>query len=66
MTIWAPIWWRAIAARLYGLRCVAHGHQVRWQAGIDPPYCPGDIVCETCHVVHWCRAHDPWRDRLID
>jgi hypothetical protein len=33
-------------------------HDVAWSVNADPPMCEGDIVCETCAVVIWCRAHN--------
>ena len=32
-------------------------HNVLWRTNIDE-ICTGDIVCKTCGVVYWCRAHD--------
>jgi hypothetical protein len=47
-------------ARLDGLRCILRGHTVRWRAGADD-ICTGDIICDTCNRVIWCRWYDPWR-----
>lgn len=56
-----------LAARLDAARCALRGHVVHWRA--DAAECPGggDIVCETCNTIHWCRWHDGprWRDRLV-
>ena len=30
-------------------------HEVLWRTNIDE-LCPGDITCETCNVVFWCRS----------
>jgi hypothetical protein len=33
-------------------------HDVAWRVNADPPACDGDIACETCALVIWCRSHD--------
>ncbi len=32
-------------------------HKILWRFDPDE-ICPGDIVCETCDIVFWCRALD--------
>jgi len=32
-------------------------HKIRWRFDADD-VCDGDIICETCDVVFWCRVHD--------
>ncbi len=39
------------------------GHEVYWYVSEDE-LCPGDIVCETCNQIIWCRSHDPWRKKV--
>ena len=52
-------WYLCIAARLDAVWHWARGHRVRWRA--NPDYmCSGDILCDTCDAVMWCRSHDPW------
>jgi hypothetical protein len=34
------------------------GHTLGWRVGADE-VCAGDIVCETCNLVIWCRWLDP-------
>jgi len=56
------VWRQALAGRLRGLLHVARGHDVAWRVpSEDPRRCPGDIVCEDCATVLWCRSQDPWR-----
>jgi len=31
------------------------GHEVSWRSNIDE-LCAGDIACETCSLLIWCRA----------
>ena len=33
------------------------GHEVYWRVNVDE-LCSGDIVCETCNLIIWCRAND--------
>lgn len=50
----------------YGLHARIHAilhklrhprHKLIWR--LDPnEFCPGDIVCDTCNVILWCRALD--------
>jgi len=30
-------------------------HDVKWRINADEE-CPGDITCETCSCIFWCRA----------
>lgn len=49
--------WKA-GAFLQALWCWVRRHKVLWHENIDPPICTrGDVVCETCNVCWWCRAH---------
>jgi hypothetical protein len=44
--------------RLQAIGHVLRGHHVVWRDG------DCDIVCERCHVLLWCRLHDPrWLTR---
>jgi quercetin dioxygenase-like cupin family protein len=47
-----------LVARATAVGCWVRGHAVLWRTQADV-LCAGDIVCVTCNVVHWCRAHDP-------
>jgi len=49
--------WYGFLARLGAiLHKIAHpSHKMRWRTNMDE-ICPGDIVCETCDIVFWCRA----------
>jgi hypothetical protein len=59
--------WLAVAGRLAYFTHLASGHAVTWRRSApDPTICPGDIVCEECGQVLWCRAHDPWRTARPD
>lgn len=60
----------ALHARLHAVVCWLKGHDVKWRTGSESlveddvrfaDTCPGDIVCETCNLVIWCRWYDPWR-----
>lgn len=44
-------------ARVGAFWHIARGHDVDWAVDTSD-LCDGDIVCETCHVVLWCRYHD--------
>ena len=51
----------ALAGRLQYVLHRVSGHAVVWKRSLsDLPLCDGDIVCESCAQVLWCRAHDPW------
>jgi hypothetical protein len=55
------MWHAAGVARVRYLWHRARGHSVIWRTEpSDLPRCMGDIVCETCAEVLWCRAYDPW------
>ena len=57
----AQMYRSAIAGRLLYFLHRASGHEVVWRtSGPDLPFCNGDIVCESCAQVLWCRAQDPW------
>ncbi len=32
-------------------------HNVKWRVDVGKE-CDGDIVCETCDTIYWCRLHD--------
>lgn len=56
------MWFAAIVGRLAYFTHRASGHAVTWKsAAPERAICPGDIVCDDCAQVLWCRAHDPWR-----
>jgi hypothetical protein len=60
------MWLAALIGRLAYLTHLAAGHAVTWKttwktSSPDSSLCPGDIVCNDCGQVLWCRAHDPWR-----
>lgn len=44
-------------ARLDAGICWLKGHDVQWRANVDE-VCEGDILCDTCDCMHWCRAMD--------
>lgn len=57
----AAMWFAALAARVTYLTHCLRGHVTVWkQSRPDLARCPGDILCETCDRVLWCRAYDPW------
>jgi hypothetical protein len=61
------MWLAAVAARLAYLTHRLRGHVIVWRRlRSDLAPCPGDIICETCDRVLWCRAYDPWRPVRID
>lgn len=61
------MWWAALAGRLTYLTHRASGHAVTWNAlSRDSWACAGDIVCQDCGQVLWCRAHDPWRAARLE
>jgi len=31
-------------------------HKVIWRSDIEENVCAGEITCETCNVLYWCRA----------
>jgi hypothetical protein len=49
----------ALMARMGALWCVLRRHDVDWRANAnDFPECAGDIVCNTCNKIHWCRWYE--------
>ena len=57
----------ALAGRLAYLTHRAKGHAVTWKrSSLEPCVCAGDIVCDDCGEVLWCRAHDPWRAANVE
>jgi len=56
-------WVSAIAGRCSYLTHTVAGHTVEWRRSSPDADCAGDIVCEDCAQVLWCRAHDPWSAR---
>lgn len=32
-------------------------HKILWRTGMDE-MCSGDITCETCQRIYWCRFYD--------
>ena len=56
------MWRAALGGRLAYFVHRASGHRVTWSRPTsDASLCSGDIVCDECGQVLWCRAHDPWR-----
>ena len=56
------MWHAALAGRFAYVTHRFRGHLTIWKRSrADRSPCPGDVVCETCNQVLWCRAHDPWR-----
>ena len=53
-------------ARIHAiLHKVRHpSHVIKWKTGPDW-MCPGDIVCETCDMVIWCRVYDMCQEELL-
>ena len=47
----------SILARIDALLHVLQGHKVSWKVNCDDN-CKGDIVCHTCNMIIWCRAHE--------
>lgn len=37
-------------------------HKIIWRFAPDE-LCPGDIVCDTCDIIFWCRALDRKNDK---
>ena len=56
--IWWSLWWWGLEARLSYLWHALRSHDVRWRSNADEAYeaCSGDITCETCNVLFWCRG----------
>jgi len=36
-------------------------HKLVWKHSPEEGLCKGDIVCETCDIVFWCRFYDKKR-----
>jgi len=48
-----------IRARLDAFWCVVKGHDMKWRTEPDlGAGCTGDILCQTCGLLHWCRWYD--------
>lgn len=49
--------WLGFLARIDAiLHKIRHpSHDVRWRTGVGK-YCSGDITCETCSCIFWCRG----------
>lgn len=47
----------AISSRGVAVWHWLRGHRILWRTNQDH-VCTGDIVCETCDLLIWCRAHD--------
>jgi len=61
------MWLAALAGRLAYLLHRVSGHAVSWNTSrSDLPRCAGDIVCDGCGQVLWCRAYDPWRSKPLE
>jgi hypothetical protein len=59
-------WVVALKGRAAGVTHALNGHTVEWNRTPSDASCPGDIVCNDCSQVLWCRAYDPWRARASD
>jgi hypothetical protein len=53
-------WLSAVGGRVAYLTHTLAGHVVEWRRSSPGADCAGDIVCDDCEQVLWCRAHDPW------
>lgn len=31
-------------------------HQILWRNNVEEGICRGDILCDTCGIVYWCRG----------
>lgn len=51
--------WYGFQARISAiLHKIRHPkHRLLWRTNVDE-ICPGDIVCETCDQIFWCRAQE--------
>ena len=60
---WASNKWLGLWARLDAIwhKLTHWSHDVRWRTNRDER-CPGDITCETCSCIFWCRLQDDWRE----
>jgi hypothetical protein len=54
---WFEGWiWLPLMARISGLWHLVRLHRVHWRQAFDPWIgCTGDIACETCDLLIWCR-----------
>lgn len=59
-------WVGALKGRAAGVTHALNGHAVEWNRMPADASCPGDIVCNECAQVLWCRAHDPWHARASE
>lgn len=54
--------WDGFRARLDAIWCKVRFHDLTWRTERDiEADCPGDILCGTCNVLHWCRWYDKER-----
>lgn len=44
-------------ARVDAFWHLVRGHQIAWVVDASE-LCDGDIICDTCSAVLWCRYHD--------
>lgn len=53
-------WWTHILAiKSIIIHKIFHpSHKIIWKISPEEFICPGDIVCETCDVVYWCRSYN--------
>lgn len=53
----------AVMSRLEGLTHWLRGHDIAWAVVpvCEDLSCPGDLICDTCDKVIWCKMLDPWR-----
>ena len=58
--------WYGIRARIDALfHKIRHpSHKILWKTCADE-ICDGDITCETCNVIFWCRAQDLTQKELM-
>lgn len=51
--------WYGFLARLDAIiHKICHSkHKILWRTCTDE-ICDGDIICETCNTVFWCRAQE--------
>jgi len=38
-------------------------HDIKWRTDADD-VCDGDIICETCDYIFWCRVYDLSQEEL--
>lgn len=58
--------YNGITARLQAIfhKILHPKHKVLWRADADK-ICPGDIICDTCDIIFWCRIQDR-KDKAIN